>query len=460
MSNNIFYDNITKIEDCYIETERGTQWFHDKLGSFLINKLNIYSKNESIYMYKNGIYVRNENDIARAIQFYCRNAKDNFRKEVSKYIQVSAPVLDIKDNVNLIGCKNGVYNIETNTLTDFNKDYFLQHKLNTDYNPEAYCEAIDKMLDKVSCNNKQVRNLIEEMIGYTLYRNCRYQKIFLLRGFGKNGKSTLLEAIQNMIGEQNCSALSLNDLQDKFKKPELQDRLANICDDLSNAYIKDTEDFKKIATGGEITMERKGQHPFKYRNYAKLIMCANEIPKSADKSEGYYRRFIIIPLDAKISENDSDYDPNINDKITTEDAKSYLLNLAIAGLKRLLARGYFEQFQDIRKEIDDYKAENDPIIAFVNDYTIKRIDGNKTDYIFEEFCNWYKAENNKYSTYTKTTFSRTLSRVFSIVTEVKNGSRCYVYQDPKNTTLSQHFDTKKTESVAELIPIDDDCLPF
>lgn len=456
----IHYQNITELSECYAETENGKKWFHDKLGSFLINKLNIYSKNENIYMYKNGIYVRNENDIMRCVQLFCPTAKESFRKEVSKYIQVSAPVLEIEDNVNLIGCKNGVYNLETDTLIPYDKQLFLQHKISANYDPNIYNEAVNHLLDKVSCNNKQIRNLIEEMIGYTLYRNCRYQKIFLLRGFGKNGKSTLIEAILQMIGEENCSALSLNDLQDKFKKPELQDKLANICDDLSNAYIKDTEDFKKIATGGIMTMERKNQMPFKYRNYAKLIMCANEIPKSADKSEGYYRRFVIVPLDAKISNTDPDFDPNINDKLATEEAKSYLLTLAINGLKRLLKRGYFEEFNDIRKEIDEYKAENDPIIAFVNDFTIKKIDGNTTDKIFEEFCDWYKKENNKASTYTKTSFSRTLARVFSITTSVKAGQRCYTYSDPKNATLSQHFDCEKTESVEELIPIEDDFIPF
>lgn len=418
--------NIIKIEDCYQDTKKGRTWYHDKFGSFLINKLNIYSKNESIYLYKDGIYKRNENDIMRAIQFYCRDAKECFRKEVSKYIQVSAPVLEIKDNVNLIGCKNGVYNIQDNNFIDYSQDLFLQHKIQAEYNPNAKCDAVDKMLDKITCNNKNVRLLIEEMIGYCLYRNCRYQKVFLLRGFGKNGKSTLIEAIQNMLGEENTSALSLNNLQDKFKVAELQDKLANICDDLSNAYIKETEDFKKIATGGEMTMERKNQQPFKYKNYAKLIMSANEIPNSADKTEGYYRRFIIIPLDAKISNTDVDFDPNISDKLATEEAKSYLLNLALAGLKRLLTRGYFQEIDETKKEIEEYKADNDPIVAYVNETTVDKIHNKSTDTIFKDFCDWYYKNNNKYSTYTKSYFTRTLNRVFGITSVPRNEGRVYV----------------------------------
>ena len=437
MVKNIYDKSVTEITDCFADTDGGRKWFHEKLGSFLINKLHIYRKDENTYIYKDGIYVRNENDVFRAVQYFCPNAKENFRKEVSKYVDLAAPEIEKADDVNLIGCANGIFDIRSGELLKYSEKYFMQHKIAAEYHADAKCEAIDKMLDKVSCNNKQIRALIEEMIGYTLYRNCRYQKMFLLRGFGKNGKSTLIEAILQMLGEVNYSALSLNDLQDKFKKPELQDKLANICDDLSNAYIKDTEDFKKIVTGGIMTMERKNQMPFKYRNYAKLIMAANEIPKSADKSEGYYRRFVIIPLDAKISESDDDFDPNINDKIATPEARSYLLLLAINGLKRLLKRGYFETFDNTEKEIEEYKAENDPIIAFVNDYKISQIEGKTTDEVFVDFCDWYKKENNKFSTYTKTTFSRTLARVFSITTTVKCGKRCYKYS-------AQHFDEEKT----------------
>ena len=210
---------------------------------------------------------------------------------------------------------------------------------------------------------------------------------------------------------------------------ELQDKLANICDDLSNAYIKETEDFKKIATGGEMTMERKNQQPFKYKNYAKLIMCANEIPKSADKTEGYYRRFVIIPLDAKISNTDADFDPNISDKLATEESKSYLLNLALNGLKRLLKRGYFEEIDETKEEMNTYKAENDPIIAFVNEYELNNINNKTTDSVFSDFCDWYKKENNKASTYTKTSFSRTLNRVFNVTSEPRNIGRVYIVKN-------------------------------
>lgn len=453
--------NIMNIADCYsVDDKNKITWFHDKFGSYLINTLNIYSKNKTIYIYKDGIFVRDEFELMRAIQNNCKNAKENFRKEVYRYCEISAPVLDFNDDVNLIGCQNGIYDIKHDMLLNFAPTYFMQHKINATYNPKAYSQDVDNLLNSISCNDKNIRMLIEEMIGYCLHRNCRYQKMFLLKGFGKNGKSTLINMIINFIGEQNTSALSLTDLQDKFKKAELQDCLVNICDDLSNCYIKDTQDFKKLVTGGETVMERKNQHPFKYRNYAKLILAANDIPKSNDKSDGYYRRFIFVPLNAKFSPKMPNFDPNIDDKVSTEQARSYLLNIAIAGLNRLKQNGYFTSSDLSETELTEYKEENDPIIKFVNEYTEAKINNNTTEFIYKEFNDWYKNNYNKFSDYNKTTLTRSLKNNFDFECTPKNiggkSERCYI----KQITLSTPKQTVMCNIQKEMEVVNDDDLPF
>ena len=78
-------------------------------------------------------------------------------------------------------------------------------------------------------------------------------------------------------------------------------------------------------------VERKNQHPFKLYNYATLWFSTNDMPTFADKSDGLNRRIVILPFDAKFSPYDPDFDPDIIDKVTTDSAKSYLLNLALRG---------------------------------------------------------------------------------------------------------------------------------
>lgn len=463
----IYDTQITDIKKCYIDTENGRKWLHDKFGSFLINKLHIYTSNESLYLYKDseGIFVRNDYDILKAIQFYVSNAKETFRKEVVKYCLISAPEFNSEADINIIGCKNCAFNIETNQSLAYAPELFLQHKITANYDANAYDVNVDNFLNNITLNNKDLRKLIEEMIGYCLYRNVRYQKCFILSGGGSNGKSTLLDMIIAFLGTNNTSALSLKNLQDKFKIAQIKDKLANINDDVSNERITDTELFKKLVVGGEFEAEQKNKNPFKMRNFAKIILSANEIPKSSDKSEGYFRRFIFIPLKAKFTSDMPTYDPNILDKITTDNAKSYLLNLAIAGLKRLKSNGRFTETEETKKEFTEYKEDCDPLFAFFNEYDMKSIVGKTTDFIRDEFNKWYESEYGKKSDYKKTTITRWL-KSYNYTTEVKkiNGETKRVYI---SVTERLHFDTSKpTESVTfstlddSLLEISDENVPF
>lgn len=386
-----------------------------------------------------------------------------------KYCLISAPEFVPQANLNIIGCKDSAFNIETNEELPYSANLFLQHKITAKYVADAYDESTDRFLDRITQNNKQLRMLIEEMIGYCLYRTARYQKCFVLSGGGSNGKSTLLDVIIEFLGTNNTSALSLKNLQDKFKVAQIKDKLANINDDVSNERIVDTELFKKLVVGGEFEAEQKNKNPFKMRNFGTIILSANEIPKSSDKSEGYFRRFIFIPLKARFGADLPDYDPNILDKLITDNAKSYLLNLSIAGLKRLKANGRFTETEETKKEFTEYKEDCDPLFAFFNEYDINSVEGKTTDFIRDKFNEWHKSEYGRQSEYKKTTITRWL-KSYNFTTEIRRVSgdtkRVYV-REQKTVTDSVTLCTQKTDQSVTfprqvtLTPIEDaDELPF
>ena len=75
---------------------------------------------------------------------------------------------------------------------------------------------------------------LQKCLGYTLCKNSRRHKAFFLVGDGSNGKSTLLDMVKEMLGEENISNLSLLDLEHSFRPAELEHKLANIGDDISS----------------------------------------------------------------------------------------------------------------------------------------------------------------------------------------------------------------------------------
>ena len=123
----------------------------------------------------------------------------------------------------------------------------------------------------------------------------------------------------------------------------IEHKLANIGDDIDPKEISDTGTIKKLFTGESMTVQRKYQDPFILKNYAKMIFSCNQLPRILDKTHGMYSRLVLIPFTATFSADDEDYDPFIEDKITTEEALSYLLNIGLRGLRRLLYNNQFTQ---------------------------------------------------------------------------------------------------------------------
>ncbi|MEC5308765.1 phage/plasmid primase, P4 family, partial [Bacillus thuringiensis] len=246
-----------------------------------------------------------------------------------------------------------------------------RNKIPVAYISGAYYQVTDKTLNKIAVNDKTIRSILEEILGYILFRRNEFAATFILTGNGSNGKSSYLKIIRQLVGEENASSLDLNELDQRFKTAELFGKLANIGDDIGKGYIKESSVFKKLSTGETLNVERKGKDPFDFTNYAKLIFSANEMPRINDFTDGLGRRLQIVPFKAKFTPEDEDYDPFITDKLLSDESMQYVLNLALNSLKRLLDEKKFTKSKAVEEELAKYQEENNPIISFVNNENIE-----------------------------------------------------------------------------------------
>ena len=357
---------------------------YEPLAKYMIENEHIVSINDELHIYKDGIYVNDKKEIERRMLKYINNSTRTPRQEVLTYLEMLCRNVN-RTSEYYIAFENGIYNLQTKEMTDFDKKYIITNKIRTNYNPEAYSEIMDNTLDKICCYDKELRNLIEEMIGYCLFRRNSFEKAFILTGNGANGKSTLLEIIERMIGEENISSVALEELDERFKTYQLEGKLVNIGDDISNNYIEDNSTFKKLSTGQKVNVERKGKDPYDLENYSKLIFSANELPRINDLTDALKRRLIFIPFNAKFSKKDKDYDPFILDKLTQPEALEYLLKLAVDGLHRLIENNGFEVPKQSLKLWEEYEEINNPVVAFLNEFNI---DGETVEETYLKYTTW------------------------------------------------------------------------
>lgn len=378
--NTILRDEAFLKESFYIKNKLQ----YEKLAKYLIDNENIVKINDQLHIYKDGYYSNDLLDIEKTMLKYIQNSTKTPRGEVIRYLELLCSNKKII-NPKYIVFNNGVYDLETKELLDYSPKYIIKNKIPHNYNPGAYHELLDKTLNKICCNDKKLRYVIEEMIGYTLLRRNELGKSFILTGDGSNGKSTLLDLINELLGEENISSVSLKELSDRFKTFQLDGKLANIGDDISNEYIQDNSTFKKLVTGEKVNVERKGRDPYDFKNYSKLIFSANELPRINDLSGGLKRRLIFIPFNAKFSKRDEDYDPFIKDKITTPAALEYLLKIAIDGLYRIINNNSITSSEVCDKVWEEYEAINNPVVSFIEEH---KIENESVNDVFRQYQVW------------------------------------------------------------------------
>jgi len=408
----------------------GKKFMHDAFANWMINQHHIKRINGQLHVYKDGIYTSNIRHIEYMMLKAYPQMKDTQRKEVLKYIEVMCLDNSTVADANLIAFRNGIYDITTDTLTGFSPDVVITNQVPWDYRPEAYSELTDNTLNKMACHDAEIRKLLEECIGYCFYRRNELSVSMFLTGEKANGKSTFLQMIQDVLGFQNVSTLSLDELDERFSVATMFGKLANIGDDISDEFLqgRSIAHFKKIVSGNMIKAEHKNDpNIFFYKPFVKLIFSANQIPRMRDKTGAVLRRMIIIPFNATFSKNDPDYDPYIAWKLKDQQVMEYLVKIGVEGLKRILMNHGFTQSNKVDAELKEYTEYNNPILLFLGEMEEDEIINQETRLVhsqYEIFCH-----DNGFQSMGLAAFSKEINRQLGCQTTVKriNGKRVRVF---------------------------------
>lgn len=370
---------------------KGKTFFHDVFGRYLISQNHIARIEGRLHIYQDGMYSDDVNLIFEAMRSVLPNIKKNQKSEVMDYMTDTAPRMNYSD-VNLIAFRNGILNLDTMELLPFSPEYVVTNKIPWDYNPHAEDPDADAVLDRISCNDPDIRSLLEECIGYCFYRKNVIQKAFILLGDKSNGKSTFISVLNRILGNDNVSAMDLKNLGDRFSKATLFKKLANIGDDISDEFIPDASLFKKIVSGDRIQAEFKGQQLFEFNPFVKLIFSANNMPRIKDDTGAVQRRLVIIPFQAVFTEDDPDFDPDIKRKLFKQSAMEYFIKIGVAGLKKVLEQKHFTKSRKVQKELDDYNRQNHPELLFFEELEEFEVLNHETKEVYARY-NAFCSEN-------------------------------------------------------------------
>lgn len=413
---------------------KGNTFLFERFANYLKDKYKIKRINNQLHIYQDGVYKSGYGHIEGVMLDEIPNLPFAKRSEVLKCIEVRTIENTEQAPANLIAFRNGILDIMTGDLLPNTPDIIITNRIGWDYNPNAYDETLDKTLDKIACYDKSIRALLEEAVGYALFRRNELGKAFFLTGTGSNGKSTYLETLEYMLGEDNVSNLDLKNLSGRFEKVTMFGKLANVGDDISDEFVVDTSFFKKVVTGNRIEAEYKGQPVFNFAPYVKLYFSANNIPRMGKGRdwEAIKRRMVIIPFNAKFSPEDPDYSPFITTMLKSQPSIEYLIKLALEGLNRILKNNEFTISDKVQEEINDFEKSNNPVLLFIDEYMEegKQIANELTQRVYEEYQGFCMMGG--YKPMQKSEFSKAICKALNLKTTVRkkfNNQRIFVERD-------------------------------
>jgi len=259
--------------------------------------------------------------------------------------------------------KNGLFNLLTRKLEPFTSELIFFDKIDIDFIETADCPKFKKFLAEIVETEKPSCVLvIQEWLGYCLLNDNRFQKALLLYGSGGNGKSVLLKVVERFLGGKNVAKISLQHLEkNNFAVARLFGKSANIFMDLPPQALAQTSNFKAIVTGDPVGAEKKGKDGFDYTPYCKMMFSCNEVPRTPDRTDAFFDRWIVLKFPHDFRNSDQRIE-KLEEQFYAE--MQGILNFALEGLYRLLEKKNFTQSLSKAEIKDFWLRHSDSIVAF------------------------------------------------------------------------------------------------
>lgn len=332
------YENVVKADGTGPSKEN--EW--RILAQELIQKYNLIALGDTIHIYEHGQY---RPFSSHELQTFIlekgnMNANAHQRKETIDFITALSQkdYSEVNKDYAIIAVKNGMLDLNSGVVTPHSPDNYNTIYLDWEYKDDVeYSELIDEFMKQISDGNPKKMQFLYEVAGYCLLKKSIFEKFFIFKGTGGTGKSTFCNLIMKMVGKRYVSTVKLNQFDQDYYLATMIDKLVNIDFDASDKKtLEDSGRFKSITCSEPVSVRQIYAAVVEMVSCATVIINANHMPKIADKSDGLYRRMILVEIDKKIKNPD----PKFLERITDSDME-YFFYKAVQGIHLALQRGGF-----------------------------------------------------------------------------------------------------------------------
>ena len=366
----------------------------------------------------------------RAIEWVCLqyadDAKSADRTEVVKYIEVMAPsVMSASMNHgHFVQFQNCTYDVDNECEVEPTPDMYITATLPINLDLDAGYGLADQFIESIADNDEPTMRAMCEVIGVCMCSKRVLSQSPMLIGrptggtsTAANGKSTFIDMLRSLLGDENVSSMDIASLGDKYGPAELTGKLANLGDDIPDEFLKGTELalFKKLVTGNKIKAERKYHDPFDFKPSATMVFSMNAMPRLADTTDGVFRRLAFVPFRRTFTPESPDFDPDMGEKLADPAILQRFAVLGLIALHDMVAEGRdrLSEIPDMVAEVEEIRIDNSVVRRWLyeEEITERDIDHVTVQSLYKQFLDWCEEAGEHYAL-KRTSFTKDIKRVF------------------------------------------------
>lgn len=320
---------------------------------------------KAILYYRDGVWQRNgEDEVIRLVMgLLGQDGTPKEAKTIAERIRARSPEIEGVGPREFINFRNGMLNLETLELLPHSPEYKSTVQLLVDWHTAAKAPNFEAWL--ASTVDPDLHHVVKQVIGAALFPGSPFQVAVALIGPGGNGKGTLERTIRKMLPKHVVSSVDLAELAtNRFAAADLYGATTNLCGDIQPFTIHNTAIFKKLTGEDVIRAERKFGQPFNFTSEAFLVFSGNVMPPSTDLSEGWARRWHIIPMEKPIA---GPFDSTIETRMQTVEELNGIARIAVHALVEALHAHGFSEPTACRLAKEAYRRHCSSVHAFIEE---------------------------------------------------------------------------------------------
>jgi len=329
--------------------------------------------------------------------------KNSVIKECESVFAEDGFHLDLDTNKWLLGINNGVYDLRRHICRDGVPEDKISLSANVSYDPKAKSEELQTFLDQI-LPIPELKTFVLKVLSLTL-TGVFLQRLFIFIGLGSNGKNTLLDLVEELLGSDffasvHHSVLTKGRTSSSGPSPDIAKTKGKRLIFMEEPDTRDrlnVGQIKWLTGGGQLAARFLNENEIEFRPHYKIIFLVNNEPHIDSTDYGTWRRILCVPFISKFMDNpdpDREFEFKINRYVHQNftDWVPAFFNILIEHLKLFQKEG-LRVPEIVIQHTQKFKSACDYIFAFTNTNIIKT--DNPKDIVsfpimYKRFDIWYR----------------------------------------------------------------------